>query len=242
MQDVLGCIGGVQALFPILETVAQREYACLLSVVQDPSSPTVEKPEVDGWEVLPSSSYAGFFRLSNSRVEFFNLSLANLIWFNIDWKLEQNPVSGFLSLLRNVLHRHPRNTEQLLEGSNIAIIGSLMQKVTISFYNVTLSKCDESISMYHHQRPMLKIDINYNIMFNSKWNYEMNNESRDEWVGIWCWKGAPLFNGRPGAHGRAAANRICPRFSRPVFAAEHLSAYSIRHADLVSFAVPCQDR
>ena len=46
-----------------------------------------------------------------------------------DWKLEQNPVSGFLSLLRNVLHRHPRNTEQLLEGSNIAIIGSLMQKV-----------------------------------------------------------------------------------------------------------------
>ena len=49
----------------------------------------------------------------------------------LDWKLEQNPVSGFLSLLRNVLHRHPYNTEQLQRGSNIAIVGSLMHKVFI---------------------------------------------------------------------------------------------------------------
>ena len=53
---------------------------------------------------------------------------------NTDWKLEQNPVSGFLSLLRNVLHRHANNTEQLLQGSNIAIIGSLMQKVKILLF------------------------------------------------------------------------------------------------------------
>ena len=66
MQDVLGCIGGVQALFPILETVAQRECTSLLSPVEHPTSPAVEKPEVDGWEVLPSSSYAGTFQLSNN--------------------------------------------------------------------------------------------------------------------------------------------------------------------------------
>ncbi len=47
----------------------------------------------------------------------------------LDWKLEQNPVSGFLSLLRNVLHRHSNNIDQLMQGSNIAIIGILMQKV-----------------------------------------------------------------------------------------------------------------
>lgn len=66
-------------------------------------------------------------------------SALQLFFWNVDWKLEQNPVSGFLSLLRNVLHRHPRNTEQLLEGSNIAIIGSLMQKVTIHSYTVMLN-------------------------------------------------------------------------------------------------------
>ena len=200
VQDVLGCIGGVQALFPILETVAQRECINLLSTMENPSSPaTVEKPEMDGWEVLPSSSYAGlsiirsgFFSLSEyqfsllinflilllimvlkpyslqlmimiHRLLFYfrnesciecyvyrrkfnysdcllNLESAlQLFFWNVDWKLEQNPVSGFLSLLRNVLHRHPRNTEQLLEGSNIAIIGSLMQKVTIHSYTVMLN-------------------------------------------------------------------------------------------------------
>ena len=55
-----------------------------------------------------------------------------------DWKLEQNPVSGFLSLLRNVLHHHSNNTEQLVRGSNIAIIGSLMQKVTTTKFNLAM--------------------------------------------------------------------------------------------------------
>jgi hypothetical protein len=54
----LSCIGGVQALFPILDTVVQSD------LVNPPLtgpllSPDSDKPEVDGWEVLPSSSYAG---------------------------------------------------------------------------------------------------------------------------------------------------------------------------------------
>ncbi|XP_046650912.1 neurobeachin-like protein 1 isoform X2 [Daphnia pulicaria] len=110
VKEVLSCIGGVQALFPILDTVVQSD------LVNPPLtgpllSPDSDKPEVDGWEVLPSSSYA-------------------------DWKLEQNPVSGFLSLLRNVLHHHSTNTDQLVRGSNIAIIGSLMQKVQPSLIDV----------------------------------------------------------------------------------------------------------
>ncbi|KAI9560727.1 putative neurobeachin-like protein 1-like isoform X3 [Daphnia sinensis] len=110
VKEVLSCIGGVQALFPILDTVVRNEYAN--TVLTGPLlSPDTEKPDVDGWEVLPSSSYA-------------------------DWKLEQNPVSGFLSLLRNVLHHHSTNTDQLVRGANIAIIGSLMQKVQPSLIDV----------------------------------------------------------------------------------------------------------
>ena len=112
VKEVLGCIGGVPALFPILETVVQCDASSTTTLVTGPlMSPIAEKPDVDGWEVLPSTTYA-------------------------DWKLEQNPVSGFLSLLRNVLHRHTDNTEQLLQGSNIAVIGHLMQKVHPSLIDV----------------------------------------------------------------------------------------------------------
>jgi hypothetical protein len=57
-QEVLSCIGGVQALFPILDTVVQNDLANHL-LAGPLLSPDSDKPEVDGWEVLPSSSYAG---------------------------------------------------------------------------------------------------------------------------------------------------------------------------------------
>ena len=70
-------------------------------------------------------------RLDNLILQFpllYNFTLYTLFihfsairYFCLDWKLEQNPVSGFLSLLRNVLHHHSNNTEQLVRGSNIAI-------------------------------------------------------------------------------------------------------------------------
>lgn len=59
VKEVLGCIGGVPALFPILETVSQSD-GTISTILADPlMSPVPEKPDVDGWEVLPSTSYAG---------------------------------------------------------------------------------------------------------------------------------------------------------------------------------------
>ena len=49
-----------------------------------------------------------------------------------DWKLEQNPVSGFLTLVRNLVTNHTVNTEQLMRGGGIPIIGSLLQKSKVS--------------------------------------------------------------------------------------------------------------
>lgn len=45
-------------MFPILETVIQNDV--VESLLIDPlSTPVAEKPDVEGWEVLPSSTYAG---------------------------------------------------------------------------------------------------------------------------------------------------------------------------------------
>jgi len=48
----------------------------------------------------------------------------------IDWKLEQNPVSGFLSLLRNILTRSPSNQENFMKNSGVGIVGDMLNKVT----------------------------------------------------------------------------------------------------------------
>lgn len=56
-QEVLRCIGGVQALFPLLENVVQADAAN--SLAGPMLSPENDKPDVEGWEVLPSTSYSG---------------------------------------------------------------------------------------------------------------------------------------------------------------------------------------
>ena len=51
------------------------------------------------WELVPSSSFS-------------------------DWKLEQNPISGFLTLIKNFVSGHTINLEQLMRGGGVAIIGN----------------------------------------------------------------------------------------------------------------------
>jgi hypothetical protein len=43
--------------------------------------------------------------------------------------LEQNPVSGFLSLLKNIIAASPLNQEQLLKNNGVLIIGVFLTKV-----------------------------------------------------------------------------------------------------------------
>ncbi|XP_069696226.1 neurobeachin-like protein 1 isoform X2 [Periplaneta americana] len=110
IKNVINGIGGVHALFPILENASKSDEGPDLSFL----SPTVEKEcrliegregsvDSDEWEILPSSSYS-------------------------DWKLEQNPVSGFLSLLKNIIAGSTLNQEQLLKNNGLAIIGVLLAK------------------------------------------------------------------------------------------------------------------
>ena len=48
--------------------------------------------EAEEWEMLPSSSFS-------------------------DWKLEKNPVSGFLTLIKNFIIAHPVNQAGVVMGS-----------------------------------------------------------------------------------------------------------------------------
>ena len=58
-----------------------------------------QQQDSSSWEMVPSSSFS-------------------------DWKLEQNPISGFLTLVKNFVTNHTINHEQLMRGGGIAIIGN----------------------------------------------------------------------------------------------------------------------
>ncbi|XP_063234189.1 neurobeachin-like protein 1 isoform X2 [Bacillus rossius redtenbacheri] len=110
IKKAINGIGGVHVLFPILENASKTEDTVDLSFV----SPAIENEckllegregsvDSDEWEILPSSSYS-------------------------DWKLEQNPVSGFLSLLKNIVAGSSVNQEQLMKRKGLAIIGVLLSR------------------------------------------------------------------------------------------------------------------
>ncbi len=110
VKDVINCIGGVQVLFPLLETAATDEgeeidkaATDFLSLGASEKSPAAAAAGNDDWEMLPSSSFS-------------------------DWKLEQNAISGFLTLVKNLVSGHTVNLEQLMRGGGVSVIGALLQR------------------------------------------------------------------------------------------------------------------
>ena len=103
--------GGVHVLFPLLESafseIEDKETISYMSAREEESFTRVkskrgrrktrsgsQNPETDSWEMVPSSSFS-------------------------DWKLEQNPISGFLTLVKNFVTNHTINLEQLMRGGGI---------------------------------------------------------------------------------------------------------------------------
>ena len=119
-KDAINCLGGIQVLFPLLETGlvlgdgSMMMDSSYLSLSQDsPSRNNSVESETNEWEMLPSSSFS-------------------------DWKLEKNPVSGFLTLIKNFIINHPVNQEQLMRGGGVAIIGELLQNVDSKMIDVNV--------------------------------------------------------------------------------------------------------
>ena len=121
IKDVINCIGGIQVLFPLLETAAREgvetspagESEAANASFASIRSESREEGGKDDWELVPASSFS-------------------------DWKLEQNPVSGFLTLVKNFVFRHTVNLEQLMRGGGVSIIGSLLIKAKSSLIDVNV--------------------------------------------------------------------------------------------------------
>jgi hypothetical protein len=45
-------------------------------------------------------------------------------------------VSGFLSLLRNILTRSPSNQENFMKNSGVGIVGDMLNKVIFESFNI----------------------------------------------------------------------------------------------------------
>lgn len=55
------------------------------------------------------------------------IDIGNILF--LDSKLEQNQVSGFLTLLRHMIHSQGTNQEAMIRTGGVATIGALLQKV-----------------------------------------------------------------------------------------------------------------
>ena len=113
-KDILNCLGGIQVLFPILETSLYNAVldSSYISISRENSKSGSVESDQD-WELLPSSSFS-------------------------DWNLERNPVSGFITLVKNMTTGHQVNQEQLMRGGGVAIMGTLLQKVETSLIDVNV--------------------------------------------------------------------------------------------------------
>ncbi|XP_046399154.1 neurobeachin-like protein 2 [Ischnura elegans] len=120
VKDALNGIGGVLVLHPLLENAVVNLDKNLDENIPPTPSPRLSQEkdkagseEFDGWEVLPHSSFS-------------------------DWKLEQNPVSGYLTLLRNIITRSALNQESVLKSNSLAIIGYLLIKTKAELIDVNV--------------------------------------------------------------------------------------------------------
>lgn len=115
IKDVINGIGGIQVLFPLLEQVNKGPLPDTDSLPQPVDLGAGMDPvqEQDDWVVVPSSSYS-------------------------DSKLEQNQVSGFLTLLRHMIHSQGTNQETMIRTMGVATIGALLQKVNPRLIDVNV--------------------------------------------------------------------------------------------------------
>eukprot|EP00105_Crassostrea_gigas_P036363 XP_019920511.1 PREDICTED: neurobeachin-like protein 1 [Crassostrea gigas] len=115
IKDVINGIGGIQVLFPLLEQVNKGPLPDTDSLPQplDLGAGMDPVQEPDDWVVVPSSSYS-------------------------DSKLEQNQVSGFLTLLRHMIHSQGTNQETMIRTGGVATIGALLQKVNPRLIDVNV--------------------------------------------------------------------------------------------------------
>ncbi|KAL5005989.1 hypothetical protein ScPMuIL_017147 [Solemya velum] len=131
VKDVVNCIGGIQTFFQILEYVNKSPLSDAQICPLSPISPSKSKL-VEEWVIIQSSSYA-------------------------DANLEQNQVSGFLTLLKNMMQAKVVNQDMFIRTNCAASIGALLQKVNPKLIDVNVLMAVQLMvdSVVHVNRTML---------------------------------------------------------------------------------------
>lgn len=153
IQESINSVGGTFMLLPLLEYIVQHESKNIVILAdqrelvrRESLSPNAE--DFVDWEVLPSTAFT-------------------------EWKLNQNPVSCFLCLIRNFINGHELNQENLLKYDAVSIIGSLLTQCSSSLIDVhVLMSVQLLIESIQNQMPSPNIELLQsfysNIVFNFK--------------------------------------------------------------------------
>ena len=106
IQDSINGVGGIVALFPILENItkipASDIFASNELISLTPMASPIRDQNFDDWEVLQTNA------LTES-------------------KIVQNPIACFLFIIRNFVNGSEMNKECLLKNDGVAIISNLLQ-------------------------------------------------------------------------------------------------------------------
>ncbi|XP_041374666.1 neurobeachin-like protein 1 [Gigantopelta aegis] len=111
IKDVIHTIGGIEVLFPLLEQCDTVPPPPQSTDITPEDSPTVETR--GDWVVVPGSSYT-------------------------DWRLVQNQVAAFLTLLRNFLQTKDANQASFIRTEGAATVAALLQKVKPELIDVNV--------------------------------------------------------------------------------------------------------
>ncbi|XP_028661999.2 neurobeachin-like protein 1 isoform X1 [Erpetoichthys calabaricus] len=115
IKDMINTIGGVNALFPLLEQISHLSK--MEKIDRDPTGDYIttdlSTPMEGDWVVLPST------RASEAR-------------------LEKNIVATFLLLMKHFIRRHPINQESLIHSHGVATLGALLQKMPSRLMDVNV--------------------------------------------------------------------------------------------------------
>ncbi|BFZ22107.1 hypothetical protein BsWGS_25146 [Bradybaena similaris] len=156
IKDVINCLGGLQVLFPILETL---DHSCQLLDAETPSSPSkleAEDLDLDDWTLVNNNS----------------LSSPEL-------KLDHNPLAAFITMIRYMLKEKPVNKDTFVRSYCAATLGMLMQKMPgdLMDINVLMSiqylveECDSRDPSCPSTKSTLLQHIYHYILFDfSLWN------------------------------------------------------------------------
>lgn len=153
IQESINSVGGTFSLLPLLEYIVHHEsknvtiIADQRELLRRESLSPIADDFVD-WEVLPSTAFT-------------------------EWKLNQNPVSCFICLIRNFINNHELNQENLLKYDAVSIIGSLLTQCSSSLIDVhVLMSVQLLIESIQNQMPTPNIELLQsfytNIVFNFK--------------------------------------------------------------------------